>query len=79
MGVLGGVAASYERVTPVQALGAFVPLLPFKKISRERMITLLVRFDNRLRWGAYRGTSLIRNSAPLRPYRRPMPRVLGRS
>ena len=25
----------------------------------------------------YRGTSLIRNSAPLGPYRRTMPRVLG--
>ena len=28
---------------------------------------------------AYRGTLLIRDSAPLGPYCRPMPRVLGRS
>jgi hypothetical protein len=27
----------------------------------------------------YRGTSLIRNSAPLGPYRRRMPRVIGGS
>ena len=29
--------------------------------------------------GSYRGTLLIRNSAPLGPYSRPMPRVLGGS
>ena len=29
--------------------------------------------------GTYRGTSLIRNLAPLGPYRRPAPRVLGES
>ena len=27
-------------------------------------------------WRCYRGTSLIRNSAPLGPYRRTMPRAL---
>ena len=31
------------------------------------------------RGGGYRGTSLIRKSTPLGPYRRPMPRVLGGS
>jgi len=29
--------------------------------------------------GVYRGTSLIINSAPLGPYSRPVPRVLGGS
>jgi len=33
----------------------------------------------KLRERSYRGKSLIRKRTPLRPYRRPMPRVVGRS
>ena len=45
-------------------------------ISARLFGTLLP--ENSLLQG-YRGTSLIRKRIPLRPYRRPMPRVLGGS
>ena len=35
--------------------------------------------DDPAELAGYRGTSLIRNSTPLGPYSRPMPRVLGGS
>ena len=38
-----------------------------------------VRSESRCNPVAYRGTSLIRNSAPLGPYSRTMPRALWRS
>jgi hypothetical protein len=48
---------------------------------RDKLCCTLLGMAGRLsRWlRAYRGTSFIRKRNPLRPYRRPLPRVLGGS
>ena len=50
--------------------------------SQGQDLTLTVSFATfagQLQDGAYKGTSLIRNSSPVGPYRRTMPRLLWRS
>ena len=59
--VLGGVAVSYERGTPVGGRGG--------RCAEDHTLDPNTK--------SYRGASLIRNSAPLAPYSRTMPRALG--
>ena len=47
--------------------------------SRRGTDTESIPWDALVQQMAYRGTSLIRKRTPLGPYRRPMPRILGRS
>ena len=79
MGVLGRGAVSYERGAPI--LGQTAPLKILNFTARGAVTfneTAEVHYVG-LGVLGYRGTSLMRNTPLLGPYRRPMPRVLGGS
>ena len=61
-------------------LSAFHSDLPRLHHARSALIVFHARhLPGAARASDYRGTSRIRNSTPLGPYRRPMPRTLGGS
>ena len=78
-------AVAYERGTPVETESEIRQRETGQHESGQREAVLNANTpavyappDTTL-WGLFGSTVRIRNSAPLGPYRRTMPRVLGRS